>query len=242
MNIGFLLRQTIISIQIVYWDLSFDNNPSLLDPTDRFLAQLGSRAWLEYHDCRSFIYQKTGQLPFPGSLMNNKPYKALMMTETLNLTDRQKTIIASSWRIMKNEAGPANSLFFYDAFFKEAPEAKKYFMRKGDADFKVLQKKFDHTIGFITDNSHRLDKVTDAIKDLGTLHNRLKIDHKYYDLFNKAVLNLLDDVLKEKNTPEIREAWTIALEHIEGIMIQAPDRKENKFKALLDKLFGKNYK
>ncbi len=157
------------------------------------------------------------------------------MPDIANLTNREKNIINSSWRIMREE-GVANHMFFYEALFRFAPETKQYFRTN---DFKQLSRKFDRTMTFLVDNIFRLEKITPEIEDLGSIHKKLDIDSKYYSLFNQALLSLLDDTLQEKNSDEIKIAWTKMLSYVTEIMKSAPIKKVNKLQQWLDSLFGK---
>lgn len=156
----------------------------------------------------------------------------------LKLSSRQRNLINSSWRFMQEQAGVANPLFFYEAFFKRVPEAQKFFLHKGREDFEKLGRKFKFTLDFIVDNIFRLEEKVEEMEGLGALHNRLNIPHDYYSLFNETLIGLLDEVLAERNTQEIKDAWKIALDYITCVMKSAPEKKVNKFQLMLKKVFG----
>lgn len=160
----------------------------------------------------------------------------------MKLTDRERFLVKESWKILKNEAGISNELVFYGSFFKLAPDAKKYFMDKSglEPNYKMLTKKFAYTMDFIMDNIDDLEKIPKEIEDLGSLHNRLKIEHQFYPLFNESILEILNELLGDRCTKELRQAWYKTLNYITERMQLAPIKESNAFQKLLYKLFGKH--
>lgn len=158
----------------------------------------------------------------------------------MTLTNRERSLIKNSWTLIKAEAGISNQLIFYDSFFRLAPDAQKYFMKKNGErpDFKKLTKKFTYTMDFIITNLDNLEAIPREIEDLGSLHKRLKIDPEYYQLFNESILLLLDELLGNRSTQEVKGAWKKVLDHITTTMQEAPTKESNKLQFLLQKLFG----
>ena len=158
----------------------------------------------------------------------------------MDLTSYERVLIKNSWTLLKAEAGISNHLIFYESFFKIAPEAKKFFVKKNgrEMDFKKLTKKFTYTMDFLVNNVERYEEVSSEITDLGSLHKRLEIDPEYYILFNQSIIHLLDELLGPRATNELKIAWTKALKFIADEMQKAPIRETNHFQRLLNKLFG----
>lgn len=157
------------------------------------------------------------------------------MNETTNkeiLSAEEIACVQNSWDEIR-EFGVQNPLIFYDVFFKVAPQARKYFKN----DLSLLSKKFTYTVDFVINNCGRLSEIKDEIEDLGRIHNDLSIDPSLYTIFNEAFIGLLDK-LKRNDIESSKQAWLKVLEHIGTIMQNAPAKKQNKFKALLKKLFG----
>jgi len=160
---------------------------------------------------------------------------------TVDFTEREKELVKNSWTLMMSEAGVSNQLLFYDTFFQTSPEAKKYFYNKNNTsiDFQKLTRKFHYTMDFIIENIGNLEKISEEIEDLGSIHKKLNIDSIYYSMFNDSIIRLLDEVLEDRCTDEIKEAWTKVLDFISSLMKNAPEKEENKLQNLLSRLFGK---
>ncbi len=158
----------------------------------------------------------------------------------MNLSTRERNLIKSSWKLLKSEAGISNQLIFYEAFFKKAPDAYKYFKKKNgqEVDFKKLTRKFTYTMDFIVDKIDEIEHAQKEIMDLGSLHNKLKIDPKFYPLFNQALIELLDELLGSRSSEDLRIAWTKALSYITNQMQAALIKESNGFQKILNKLFG----
>jgi len=163
-------------------------------------------------------------------------------TQTIAISDREKALVKNSWKLMMAEAGVSNQLLFYDTFFQSSPEAKKYFHKKKHAtvDFQKLSRKFHYTMDFIMENIDDLEKISQMIDELGSTHKKLEIDSMYYERFNGAIIQLLNEVLEERCTPEIELSWEKVLNHISDRMKVAPEKKVNNLQKLLNGLFGQH--
>lgn len=158
----------------------------------------------------------------------------------MNLSTHERSLIKNSWTLLKAEAGISNELVFYESFFRLAPDAQKYFKKKngGEVDYKKLTRKFSYTMDFIINNINDLEKIPNQIADLGSIHNKLKIEREYYALFTESILVLIDELLGNRSTDELKGAWKKVLEYISERMQAAPIKEKNTLNRLLNKLFG----
>ncbi len=157
------------------------------------------------------------------------------------LTNQECNLIKKSWMFLEAKAGISNQLMFYESFFEVAPEARRYFeSKKNKIDFELLKSKFSDTMNFIVNNIENLNNISKEISELGSLHNQLKIEPHHYSLFNESVLTLLDKLLGDQSTNEVRAAWKRVLDFISQKMQEAPAKKRNRFNHLIRTLFGNN--
>lgn len=149
------------------------------------------------------------------------------------MTKEKIELINSSWQTLA--AHPGAMLSFYDRLFVIAPQVRHYF----SDDLTKQSEKLAYTIGFVVGNLERMDEIKSAVEDLGRFHNRMKIKPEYYGMVKQALLETIANILADKHTQEINQAWDEALTAIATIMINAPEKREpTGFKKLISKLFG----
>ncbi|WP_258103252.1 globin domain-containing protein [Marinoscillum sp. MHG1-6] len=141
--------------------------------------------------------------------------------------------IRSSWEIMV-EDGLENMMMFYDKLFQIAPQVRPMFPE----DLSKQSEKLAYTITFVVTNIDRIEEIKGSIEDLGRIHNKLDISADYYPPVKEALIWTIEQKMADKYKAEIGEAWNAALDFLASVMINAPAKRENKLKTLLNKLFG----
>lgn len=139
-----------------------------------------------------------------------------------------------SWDIVAEH--PGAMLSFYDKLFEVAPQVKHYFPN----DLTKQSEKLAYTVGFVVGNLERLNEIEEAIQDLGRFHNRLKIKPEYYVVVKDTLIATIKDIMGARFSEDIRIAWDLALSTVAEIMINAPEKRENRMKKLIGKLFGRS--
>jgi len=142
-------------------------------------------------------------------------------------------LIRNSW--LEVATYPNAILKFYDKLFEISPDSKRFFPE----DLSRQSEKLAYTIGFAVENLERLDEIQESIEDLGRMHNELDIAAEYYVHVKDALIFTIKEALADSYHDEIGEAWDVALTHIATVMINAPEKKKEKRKNLLQKLFAK---
>ncbi len=148
------------------------------------------------------------------------------------MTEAMIKDIRSSWEYVADENGE-NMMVFYDKLFKEAPQARKLF----PDDMSKQSEKLAYTVGFVVSNIDRIEEIKGSIEDLGRFHNKLKIDPGYYPVVRDCLIDTIKDKMGEDYKEDIGKSWKVALDFVSDVMINAPEKRENRLKTLLAKLF-----
>lgn len=148
------------------------------------------------------------------------------------MNEQQIELINNSWDIVMQHPSPM--LAFYDRLFEIAPNTKHYF----PDDITKQSEKLAYTVGFVVSNLERFDEIKGSIEDLGRFHNKLKIQPEHYMAVKTALIDTIESVMGDKYSKETGDAWDVALTAIATIMINAPEKREPRFKKLLSKIFG----
>jgi hemoglobin-like flavoprotein len=141
-------------------------------------------------------------------------------------------LIRGSWEKLSVE--PNKMMEFYDNLFEIAPDTRKLF----PDDVSKQSEKLAYTITFLVSNLERIEEIKESIEDLGRIHNKLNIKPEYYGFVVQALLKTMKDTLQEQYNLETEEAWKAALTYVAEVMINAPEKRENRLKRLINKLFG----
>jgi len=63
--------------------------------------------------------------------------------------------------------------------------------------------------------------VPTVVRDLGARHERYRVEEPFYETFGEALLWTIGQLLGERFTPEVREAWSDAYETVAAAMKQS---------------------
>ena len=148
------------------------------------------------------------------------------------MTESMIQDIKTSWEYVSDEGG-ANMMVFYDKLFKTAPEARKLFPK----DISKQSEKLAYTVGFVVANIDRIGDIKGSVEDLGRIHNKMNIDPGYYPVVRDCLIETIRDKMGADYRQDIGDAWRAALDFLSEVMINAPEKRENRLKTLLGKLF-----
>lgn len=99
---------------------------------------------------------------------------------------------------------------FYDALFAKAPETRALF----GADVAALKLKFMNMLISIVGNIQHPELFGSIITHLGRQHRQFGVQPAHYEPVGAALLATLHDILSERFTPEVREAWAALYDEI----------------------------
>ena len=134
----------------------------------------------------------------------------------------QVEVLEKSFDEIKPQASEfVNSL--YDNLFTVNPEAKPLF---DTTDMEAQKKKLLNSLVLVVDNLRKPDTLNGALKGLGARHVKYGALPAHYPLVGGALLTTFEQYLKDKWTPEVKQAWVDAYGAISEIMLDGADYSE----------------
>ena len=131
----------------------------------------------------------------------------------------QVELLEQSFEAIKPHANEfVNS--FYDNLFTANPEAKPLFKT---TDMAEQKKKLLGSLVLVVDNLRKPDVLDNALRGLGARHVKYGALPEHYPLVGSALLTTFEQYLKEKWTPEVKQAWVDAYGAISQIMLDGAD-------------------
>jgi hemoglobin-like flavoprotein len=111
--------------------------------------------------------------------------------------------VRDSFQIVERQAHIA-ALIFYRRLFSLDPSLRHIFGDDIESQADKLMAMLSRTMDLL-DQPARLNPL---LRQLGHQHSGYGVLTSHYDLVGQALLGMLDDVLGDDFTPEIRDAWT----------------------------------
>ena len=108
--------------------------------------------------------------------------------------------------------------FFYNDLFTRYSEVKPLFEK---TDMASQKKKLISSLKFIVDNLDDTPAVADALTSLGERHATYNVKPEHYPMVADSLLAALSEIMGDKWTPEMRQAWTELYMTAAGIMQRA---------------------
>ena len=112
---------------------------------------------------------------------------------------------------------------FYDNLFTANPEAKPLFKT---TDMEAQKKKLLNSLVLVVDNLRQPDALNSSLRGLGARHVKYGALPAHYPLVGGALLTTFEQYLKDKWTPEVKQAWVDAYGAISEIMLDGADYSE----------------
>lgn len=94
---------------------------------------------------------------------------------------------------------------FYDRLFAIAPQTRLLF----GADLTVLKLKFMNTLSILVGSIQHPEIFASIVTHLGGQHSRFGVLAAHYEAAGKALQSTLGDILGERFTPEVHDAWAL---------------------------------
>jgi hemoglobin-like flavoprotein len=109
---------------------------------------------------------------------------------------------------------------FYSNLFTMYPEAKPLFAHSNMAEQK---KKLLASLVLVVENLKNPDVLGNSLRGLGARHVKYGALPEHYPLVGNSLLTAFEQHLKEKWTPEVKQAWVDAYGAITEIMLDGAD-------------------
>ena len=125
----------------------------------------------------------------------------------------QIALVQSTFALVPPMA-PAAAELFYAKLFKLDPSLRPLFQRNMATQGRMLMAALGGAVNGLT----RLDSLIPVVRRLGARHAEYGVREAHYEAFGIALLWMLDQVLVEQFTPEVRQAWAQAYDLLAGVM------------------------
>ena len=112
---------------------------------------------------------------------------------------------------------------FYENLFTAHPEAKPLFEHTNMASQKKM---LLNSLVMVVENLRNPDVLDKSLKGLGARHVKYGALPEHYPLVGGALLTTFEQYLKDKWTPEVKDAWVSAYGAISEIMLDGADYSE----------------
>ncbi|GJM34348.1 MAG: hypothetical protein DHS20C18_33490 [Saprospiraceae bacterium] len=126
--------------------------------------------------------------------------------------DLQLELQASLHLLLQDE--DAFAALFYEKVFQKAPFIRNLFKNNMPDQGRLLT----HMLGGIVYSLARPEHLILGLKKLGQSHHRYGVKDEYYPIVKEAMLETLPEVLGEFYTPQIKDAWSQALDFVTKTM------------------------
>ena len=129
------------------------------------------------------------------------------------MTPQQIQLVQSTWKMVVPIADTA-AVLFYDRMFVLDPSLAPLFGN----DMAEQRRRVMTMIGVAVTGLTRVDTIVPVLKGLGARHVGYGVKDEHYATVGSALLWTLQIGLKEKFTPEVREAWAAAYTLLSDVM------------------------
>ena len=132
------------------------------------------------------------------------------------MTPEQVDFVQRSWRAVLPVGDTAAELF-YGKLFSLDPSIQSLFRD----DLREQGRNLTAMISVAVGSLSRPEKITLAVRQLGKRHAAYGVEPRHYELVGVALLWMLERVLGEAFTPQVRAAWTAAYDLLATTMQDA---------------------
>lgn len=119
------------------------------------------------------------------------------------MTPEQVDLVQRSWRSVLPVGDTAAELF-YGKLFSLDPSIQKLFRD----DMREQGRNLTAMISVAVGSLSRPERIMLAVQQLGRRHAAYGVEPRHYELVGVALLWMLEQVLGEAFTPEVRQAWS----------------------------------
>jgi hemoglobin-like flavoprotein len=119
------------------------------------------------------------------------------------MTPQQVDLVQRTWRAVLPVGDTAAELF-YGKLFSLDPSIQSLFRN----DLREQGRNLTSMVSVAVGSLSRPQRITLAVQQLGRRHAAYGVEPRHYELVGTALLWMLEHVLAEAFTPEVREAWT----------------------------------
>lgn len=139
----------------------------------------------------------------------------------VHLTGVEIDAIRESFALVSKDRAHAGELF-YRKLFEIAPETRKLFVN----DMGEQAKKLINTLSVVVSQLQTWPDLAPLVEDLAFRHVAYGVRPEHYDLVGTALLEMMSEMLDDRFTDTMREAWIKAYGGICRHMIESAYRED----------------
>ena len=132
------------------------------------------------------------------------------------MTPEQVDFVQRTWRAVLPVGDTAAELF-YGKLFSLDPSIQSLFRD----DMREQGRNLTAMISVAVGSLSRPEKITLAVRQLGKRHAAYGVEPRHYELVGVALVWMLEHVLGDAFTPQVRQAWTAAYDLLATTMQDA---------------------
>jgi hemoglobin-like flavoprotein len=132
------------------------------------------------------------------------------------MTPEQVDLVQRSWRSVLPVGGTAAELF-YGKLFSLDPSLQPLFKNDMREQGRNLTAMISVAVGALS----KPERIKLALQQLGRRHASYGVERRHYELVGLALLWMLDQVLGDAFTPDVRRAWSEVYALLSGTMQDA---------------------
>jgi nitric oxide dioxygenase len=129
------------------------------------------------------------------------------------ISQHQVDLVKTSFELILLE-GDSTILRFYERLFDAAPHLRKLFTN----DVERQARKFLQSLKVIVSSLSSIEHAAPVLDRLGDRHRGYGVLPEYYDVVGGVLIETLQEILGDKFTDDVKEAWVAAFRLISTIM------------------------
>lgn len=129
------------------------------------------------------------------------------------MSPQQKYLIRKSFAALEAH-GNVPALVFYRRLFEINPDLRPLFK----TDIEIQAAKLLDMLGVLISHLERTALLEAELRIMGQRHATYGVQMQHYDMVGQALLDMLQETLREEFTPAVREAWTALYEAVASTM------------------------
>ena len=131
----------------------------------------------------------------------------------------QAELVESSFDKIKPHATEFSASFYHN-LFGSSPKLRALFK---ETDMKKQQQKLVSALVLLVESVRDPDRLVPVLRDLGAKHKGYGVIEKHYPAVGAALLQTLEQYLKDDWTKEVQQAWLSTFDAIAQIMLEGAD-------------------
>jgi hemoglobin-like flavoprotein len=135
------------------------------------------------------------------------------------MNDQQIYLVQSTFKEILPIADRVGGMF-YDRLFALDSSLRPMF----PTDLTEQRRKLMNMLALVIGGVHQLDTLTTAVQHLGQRHNSYGVEPTHYQTVGAALLWTLREVLGDKFTPEVGQAWEEVYAVLAEMMLAEPTK------------------